>query len=43
MSQVFYIRYQKEFGNKDYSDTISQFINVHKYMYIIMELISQQE
>lgn len=33
MAQVFYLRYQKEFGNGDYSDTVSQFQNVRKYMF----------
>ena len=33
MAQVFYVRFQKEFGGKDYSDTVSQFKNVHKYMF----------
>lgn len=32
MAQVFYVRFQKEFGGKDYSDTVSQFRNVHRYM-----------
>lgn len=32
MAQVFYVRFQKEFGGKDYSDTLSQFRNVHKHM-----------
>ena len=33
MAQVFYVRFQKEFGGKDYSDTVSQYKNVLKYMY----------
>ncbi len=33
MAQVFYVRFQKEFGNGDYSDTLSQFQNVRKYMF----------
>lgn len=33
MAQVFYVRYQKEFGDGDYSDTVSQFENVRKYMF----------
>ncbi len=32
MAQVFYVRFQKEFGGKDYSDTVSQFKNVQKLM-----------
>lgn len=32
MAQVFYVKFQKEFGGKDYSDTVSQFKNVYKYM-----------
>ncbi len=33
MAQVFYTRYQKEFGGKDYSDTVNQFKNVRKLMF----------
>jgi len=33
MAQVFYVRYQKEFGGGDYSDTMSQIRNVRKYMF----------
>lgn len=33
MAQVFYVRFQKEFGGGDYSDTVSQFKNVRKYMF----------
>ncbi len=33
MAQVFYVRFQKEFGGGDYSDTLSQFRNVRKYMF----------
>lgn len=33
MAQVFYVRYQKEYGGGDYSDTVSQFKNVRKYMF----------
>ena len=33
MAQVFYVRFQKEFGEKDYSDTVSQYKNVRRYMY----------
>lgn len=32
MAQVFYVKFQKEFGGKDYSDTVNQFKNVYKYM-----------
>lgn len=32
MAQVFYVRFQKEFGGKDYSDTVNQFKNVHNLM-----------
>lgn len=32
MAQVFYVRFQKEFGGKDYSDTVSQFKNVRELM-----------
>lgn len=33
MAQVFSTLYQKEFGNKDYSDVVSQFKNVRKLMF----------
>ncbi|MBQ3842206.1 MAG: glycoside hydrolase family 88 protein [Ruminiclostridium sp.] len=33
MAQVFYVRYQKEFGGGDYSDTMSQIRNVRRYMF----------
>ncbi len=33
MAQVFYTRYQKEFGGKDYSDIINQFRNVRALMF----------
>lgn len=33
MAQVFYTRFQKEFGGGDYSDIVSQFKNVRKYMF----------
>ena len=33
MAQVFYLRFQKEFGGGDYSDIVSQFQNVRKYMF----------
>ncbi|MDE7326979.1 MAG: glycoside hydrolase family 88 protein [Lachnospiraceae bacterium] len=33
MAQVFYVRFQKEFGGGDYSDTLAQFKNVRKYMF----------
>ena len=33
MAQVFYVRFQKEFGGGDYSDTMSQIRNVRKYMF----------
>lgn len=33
MAQVFYVRFQKEFGNRDYADTVAQFKNVRKYMF----------
>ncbi len=33
MAQVFYTRYQKEFGGKDYSDIVNQFKNVRKLMF----------
>lgn len=33
MAQVFYVRFQKEFGGGDYSDTVSQIKNVRKYMF----------
>lgn len=33
MAQVFYVRFQKEFGGGDHSDTVSQFRNVRKYMF----------
>lgn len=33
MAQVFSVRFQKEFGSKDYSDTLSQFKNVRKLMF----------
>ncbi len=33
MAQVFYVRFQKEYGGGDYSDTVSQFKNVRKYMF----------
>ncbi len=33
MAQVFYVRFQKEFGGKDYSDTVNQYKNVRRYMY----------
>lgn len=33
MAQVFYTRFQKEFGGKDYSDIINQFKNVRKLMF----------
>lgn len=33
MAQVFYVRFQKEFMDGDYSDTLSQFRNVRKYMF----------
>lgn len=32
MAMVFYTRYQKAFGNKDYSDIAMQFENVHRLM-----------
>lgn len=33
MAQVFSVRFQKEFGGKDYSDTIAQFKNVRRLMF----------
>lgn len=33
MAQVFYTRFQKEFGGGDYSDIVAQFKNVRKYMF----------
>ena len=33
MAQVFSIRFQKEFGGGDYSDTVSQFTNVRRLMF----------
>ena len=33
MAQVFYVRFRKEFGGGDYSDTMSQIRNVRKYMF----------
>ncbi|MCH5201538.1 MAG: glycoside hydrolase family 88 protein, partial [Oscillospiraceae bacterium] len=33
MAQVFYVRFQKEFGGGDYSDTMSQIRNVRRYMF----------
>ena len=33
MAQVFYLRYQQEFGGGDVSDIVSQFENVRKYMF----------
>ncbi len=33
MAQVFYTRYQKEFGGKDYSDIVNQFKNVRALMF----------
>ena len=36
MAQVFYVKFQKEFGGKDYSDTVSQFKNVYKYIICIL-------
>lgn len=33
MAQVFSTRYQKEFGNKDYSDIVNQFKNVRRLMF----------
>lgn len=33
MMQPFYVRYQKERGNRDYSDTINQFENVFRIMF----------
>ncbi len=33
MAQVFYVRYEKEFGSKDYSDTMEQIRNVRRYMF----------
>ncbi len=33
MAQVFYVRFQKEFGGGDYSDTVSQFENVRRLMF----------
>lgn len=33
MAQVFYVRFQKEFGGGDYSDTVSQFRNVRALMF----------
>ncbi len=33
MAQVFYTRYQKEFGGKDYSDIVNQFKKVHELMF----------
>ncbi len=33
MAQVFYVRYQREFGGGDYSDTMSQIRNVRRYMF----------
>ena len=33
MAQVFYVRFQKEFGGGDYSDTLNQIRNVRKYMF----------
>ncbi len=33
MAQVFYVRFQKEFGGGDYSDTLSQFKNVRRLMF----------
>ena len=33
MMQPFYVRYQKERGNRDYSDTINQFENVYRIMF----------
>ena len=33
MAQVFYVRFQKEFGGGDYSDTVNQIRNVRRYMF----------
>jgi unsaturated rhamnogalacturonyl hydrolase len=33
MIQPFYVRYETVFGNKDYEDTIKQFINIRKLMF----------
>lgn len=33
MAQVFRLRYEKEFGKKDYSDIVNQYKNVRKYMF----------
>lgn len=33
MAQVFYVRFQKEFGGGDYSDTVSQFRKVRELMF----------
>ena len=33
MAQVFYVRFQKEFGGGDYSDTVNQIKNVRKLMF----------
>ncbi len=33
MAQVFYVRFQKEFGGGDYSDTVAQFKNVRRLMF----------
>ncbi|MGN1422936.1 MAG: glycoside hydrolase family 105 protein [Oscillospiraceae bacterium] len=33
MAQVFYVRFQREFGNGDCSDTVSQFRNVRRLMF----------
>ncbi len=33
MAQVFYIRFMKEFGGGDYSDTVTQIKNVRRYMF----------
>ncbi|MGN1341125.1 MAG: glycoside hydrolase family 105 protein [Oscillospiraceae bacterium] len=33
MAQVFYVRFQKEFGGGDCSDTVAQFKNVRKFMF----------
>lgn len=33
MAQVFYVRYQTEFGGCDYTDTMSQIRNVRRYMF----------
>ena len=33
MAQVFYVRFQKEFGDGDYSDTMNQIRNVRKLMF----------